>query len=74
MQEVVAGARSLMRKAFRGNTDEETYQRYIDYALKQWRSGKGFTDSMKARLPSFPLQVSYLYQEAPVETTSKTHP
>ena len=72
MQEAVAvRLRPLMRKAFRGNTDEETYQRYIDYALKQWRSGKGFTDSMKAALAAIlsSPRFLYLYQEAPVETT-----
>ena len=72
MQEAVAvRLRPLMRKAFRGNADEETYQRYIDYALKQWRSGNGFTDSMKAALAAIlsSPRFLYLYQEAPVETT-----
>ena len=72
MQEAVAvRLRPLMRKAFRGNADEETYQRYIDYALKQWRSGKRFTDSMKAALAAIlsSPRFLYLYQEASVETT-----
>ena len=72
MQEAVAvRLRPLMRKAFRGNANEETYQRYIDYALKQWRSGNGFTDSMKAALAAIlsSPRFLYLYREAPVEST-----
>ena len=70
MQEAVAARlRPLMRKAFRGNADEETYQRYIDYVVKQWQLGNGFTNSMKAALAAIlsSPRFLYLYQETSAE-------